>query len=201
MKLKFALLALAALALLLFGCVDKAAPGGKPNIEGRPFKGGAEAKVLIVEFSDFQCPVCGRAYPINKAIVSEYGQRIKFVYKHFPIRSIHPFAQKAAEASECAGAQNKFWEMHDRMFENNEALDVSSLKQYAADIGLNTNQFNECLDSGAKARIVNDDLGEGAALGVDATPTFWVNGKWYRGLLNYDQFKSVIDAELQKSSS
>ena len=197
--MKIAIILLLAFSLLFLGCVDKVAPGGVPKTDGKPFKGSATAKVLIVEYSDFQCPVCGRAYPINKAIVNEYGQRIKFVYKHFPIRSIHPFAQKAAEASECANDQGKFWEMHDRMFENNEALDVSSLKQYAADIGLDTSKFNQCLDSGAKAGLVNDELGEGTALGVDATPTFWVNGKWYRGLLNYDQFKAILDAELQKN--
>jgi len=187
------------LPLILSGCVDKVQPGAGPSIEGKPFVGGADAGVVIVEFSDFQCPVCGRAYPVVKQVEAAYGDSIKLVYKHFPIRQIHPFAQKAAEASECANEQGKFWEMHDILFQNQNALDIASLKQYARDIGLDSSAFNACLDSGSKVGAVAKDYQEGTALGVSGTPTFYINGQQYAGYLSFERFKSIIDGELAKA--
>jgi len=161
-----------------------------------PFKGPANAKVAMVEFSDFECPACGTAYGVIKQIAADYDGRIKIVYRDFPLTQ-HTFAFKSAEAGNCANEQGKFWEMHDIMFENQSALTISSLKKYAADIGLNTEQFNSCLDSGKYAAEVSGDIADGASFGVAATPTFFINNKKYSNM-SYAQFKAVIDAELAK---
>ncbi len=160
------------------------------------FLGSANAKVVMVEYSDFQCPACGAAEPTVQEIIKAYGSKIKFVYKHFPLTSIHINAQKAAESSECASAQGKFWEMHGKLFENQNALRISDLKSYAQQLGLNTTSFNSCLDSGAAASAVKADFNEGVAEGVRATPSFFINGRKIEGGQPFDEFKTVIDQEL-----
>ena len=156
----------------------------------------SQAKVIIEEYSDFQCPFCGRAVPVVKQIKEEYGGDISIMYKHFPLPN-HQFAQKAAEASECARDQEKFWEYHDKLFENQKELAVSDLKTYASDIGLDIEQFNECLDSGMKKDIVTRDLLDGQKKGVEGTPTFLINGIKLVGAQSFLEFKKVIDKELQ----
>ncbi len=160
------------------------------------FLGGANAKVVMVEYSDFQCPACGAAEPTVREVINAYGDKIKFVYKHFPLTNIHTNAQKAAEASECASAQEKFWEMHSRLFENQQALRISDLKNYAQQIGLNTTSFSQCLDGGAGATNVKADFNEGLAEKVRATPTFFINGRKIEGGVPFGEFKTVIDQEL-----
>jgi protein-disulfide isomerase len=155
------------------------------------------AKVTIVEFSDFECPYCGKAYDVLKQVLATYGNKIELVYKHFPL-SFHPNAQKASEASECAKDQNKFWEYHDKLFENQRALDVNSLKRYASELGLNIEKFNACLDSGEKAPIVQEDFNEGKNRGVTGTPTFFINDKMLVGAQPFEAFKQLIEAELAK---
>ncbi|MBI4044603.1 MAG: DsbA family protein [Candidatus Diapherotrites archaeon] len=162
-----------------------------------PFKGPVDAKVTIVEFSDFQCPACGEAYKTLKALFPEYSDRIKFVYKDFPLTQIHPYAQKAAEAGQCALEQGKFWEMHDKMFENQTGLSVSNLKNYAAEIGLEAESFNSCLDSAKMAGRVSSDASLGLRIGVNGTPTFYINGTRYQNM-PIIQFRQAIDAELAK---
>lgn len=200
MKNAFALFALAAFALLLAGCTDKT-PAGGPSIEGEPFTGGANATVTVVEFSDFECPVCGRFFPIMKQVEAKYGANVKIVFRQFPLRQIHPFAQKAAEASECAFDQGKFWEMHDTLFQNQNALDVASLKQYARDIGLNGEVFDACLDAGTKSGEVNDDYAAGSALGISGTPTVYVNNKQYVGYQSFERMQAIIDGELAAAAN
>ncbi len=163
-----------------------------------PFEGNEDAKVVIVEFSDFQCPACGAAFPIAKEVRESYGDQIKFVYKDFPLTNIHPYAWKAAEAGQCSLEQGMFWEYHDKMFENQNDLRVSKLKQYAADVGLNTAQFNSCLDSAKMYSSVSADQKEGLQLGVQATPTFFVNGRKYEGVQPFEKLQQLIDAELRK---
>lgn len=160
------------------------------------FLGSADAKVVMVEYSDFQCPACGAAEPTVEEVINAYGSKIKFVYRHFPLTSIHQYSQKAAEASECAGAQGKFWEMHGKLFANQNALRISDLKSYAQQIGLNTTSFNQCLDSGAAAANVKADFNEGLAEKVRATPTFFINGRKIEGGVPFNEFKTVIDQEL-----
>lgn len=154
-------------------------------------KGNPDAKVRIVEFSDFQCPACGIAYPTVKKIFEEFSSEIYFTYRHFPLRTQHPFAQKAAEASECAAEQGKFWEMHDALFENQQNLKVDDLKSYASGMGLDSEKFNACLASGKLASKVSADFSAGTALGVNSTPTFFINGQKYSNL-SYDEFKAII---------
>lgn len=168
------------------------------NAEEQHLLGNKDAKVKLVVYSDFQCPFCGRAYPILMKVVKDYGDKISFEFKQFPLSSIHPFAQKAAEASECAAEQNKFWEFHNKDFENQQSLSLSELKVWAGEIGLNTETFNSCLDSGKYASKVQVDLQAGEKLGVNGTPTTFINGQSVVGAQPYEAFKAIIDAELKK---
>ena len=144
--------------------------------------------VEIVEFSDFQCPACGVAYQQAKVFMQTAGDSVRFVYKHYPIAQLHPFAFKAAEASECAADQGKFWEYHDRLFENQQALQSGNLITYAQRLGLATATFTACLNSGVMAVRVIEDMAEADRLGVGATPTFFINGRKIEGVLTPAQF-------------
>ncbi len=125
-----------------------------------------------------------------------YGDQIKFVVRDFPLNSIHPYAQKAAEATECADDQGKFWEYHDLVFANQNAIDVDSLKGYAAELGLDTGTFDECLDEGKHSSEVGNDLEDGRASGVTGTPAFIINGQLVSGAQPFTVFQQVIDAAL-----
>ena len=160
-----------------------------------PFIGPEDAQVTIVEFSDFECPFCSRAYETVYEIKEAYEGQVKIVFKNFPL-SFHANAQKAAEASECAYDQGKFWEMHDIMFENQDALSVDDLKSYAEELGLDTEAFNECLDSGAKETAVSEDFEAGNEVGVTGTPAFFINGIELVGAQPYEAFQAIIDGEL-----
>lgn len=162
--------------------------------------GGKNAKVTIVEYSDFECPFCSRAYPTMKQVLDTYGDDVRLVYRHYPL-SFHPQAQKAAEASECAADQGKFWEYHDVVFENQALLagGVTQMKKWAADLGLNATRFNNCLDSGEKASKVLTQMNEGSALGVSGTPGFFVNGVSVVGAQPFSTFQQIIDQELAAS--
>jgi protein-disulfide isomerase len=168
------------------------------DLTGKTARGNENAKVVIVEFSDFQCPFCGRVQQTIEQILKDYNGSVKLYYKHFPLTQIHPYAQKAAEAAELAADQGKFWEYHDKLFQNQNNLDTESLKRYAAELGLDTNKFNKGLESGEKAAIVNKDLQEGLSLGVQGTPTFFINGRILVGAQPYSAFKQIIDEELKK---
>ena len=163
--------------------------------------GTENATVTITEFSDFQCPFCGQyTKDTEPQLISGYVDtgKVKILYKHFPLSQIHQFAQKAAEASECAGDQGKFWEYHDVLFQNQNALTRNDLKRYAANLGLNTTAFDACLDSGAMDGIVKQNYNEGVAAGVTSTPTFFVNNVKITGAQSFNSFKTAIDAELAK---
>ncbi len=163
-------------------------------------EGSANAPVTIIEYSDFQCPYCGRfetdAYPQIKAQYIDTG-KAKLIYKEFPL-SIHPNAEKAAEAAECALAQGQaqFWKLHDQMFANQNSLTVDNLKAWAAQLGLNAAQFNTCLDSGQMAAVVQQEEQEGQQAGVQGTPSFLINGKLVVGAQPFSAFQQAIDAAL-----
>lgn len=181
---------------------DTAAAAGPVDITvttADHMRGGKNAKVTIVEYSDFECPFCGRAHPTVKQVLDTYKDDVRIVYRHFPL-SFHAQAQKAAEASECAADQGKFWEFHDLVFENQDLLQggVPQLKKWAAELRLNTSKFNSCLDSGEKADKVQSQADEGAALGVTGTPGFFVNGISVVGAQPFSTFKKIIDDELAK---
>lgn len=167
-------------------------------------KGNANAKVTIVEFSDFECPFCGKfyeeTYPLILKNYVDTG-KVKIVFRDFPLTSIHPNAQKAAEATECAAEQGKFWEMHDKLFENQDSLSVDDLKKYAADLKLNTATFNSCLDSGKMTAEVEKDAQEGMSYGVTGTPAFFINGRLVSGAQEFSAFEAIIDEELAKASA
>ena len=141
-----------------------------------PVLGDENAEISIVEFSDFQCPFCARAHDdaLTQFRNSDYFKngKVNLVYKHFPLSSIHPYAQKAAEASACAQDQRKFWEMHDMIFANQQQMDVASLKSYAGQIGLNQAEFDSCLDGNKKASKVSNDLKQATDAGGQGTPHF-----------------------------
>jgi len=162
-----------------------------------PAIGPEDAPVLIVEFSDYQCPFCARsALETFPQILETYEGKIRLVFRDFPLTSIHSNAQKAAEAAECADDQGQFWAYHDILFQNQQALDLDSLKAYAQQLGLDTDAFNECLDSGQYASEVQNDLAQGQSYGVTATPTFFVNGRLLRGAQPFSAFRVAIEREL-----
>jgi protein-disulfide isomerase len=161
----------------------------------RPTKGPANAPVEIIEFSDFQCPFCERAFPVVGQVLSTYGDKIHFVYRHYPL-TMHPQARPAAEASQCAAEQGKFWEYHDQLFQNQSRLSDPDLKQHAAQLGLNTAQFNTCVDSHKYKSLVDADIHAGDEAGVNGTPAFFINGRVLSGAQPYSAFKRIIDDEL-----
>ena len=162
---------------------------------GQPFIGNEDAKVTIIEFSDFQCPYCEKGYTTMKEVLANYPDDVKIVFMNFPL-SFHDNAQKAAEASECAFAQGKFEEYHNMLFENQGALSVDDLKQYAVDLGLDTNEFNTCLDDGEMTDEVESDTAIGSANGVTGTPAFFINGEKIVGARPYADFETAIEEAL-----
>jgi protein-disulfide isomerase len=164
-----------------------------------PSQGKADAPVTIVEFSDFQCPFCLRVMPTLKDLRSKYGDKVRLVWKDFPLTQIHPQAFVAAQAGNCAREQGKFWEYHDKLFANQSALQPDSLKKYAADAGLDTAKFNQCLDSSKYEARIEDALAAGNRLGISSTPTVYVNGRMINGAQPIEVFESVIDEELSRS--
>lgn len=167
-----------------------------------PVLGNKNAKITIIEFSDYECPFCLKFYeetlPQLKKEYIDTG-KAKLIYRDFPL-DIHPNAQKAAEAAECAGEQSdkKYWEMHNKLFENQNALDSASLKKYAEEINLETNKFDDCLDSGKMKQEVLKDTQDGYDYRISGTPTFYINGKVIEGAQPFSVFKQIIDEELKK---
>lgn len=143
----------------------------------RPIKGVPEAKVKIVEYSDFQCPACKAATAAVKSLDEKYGYGISIEYKYFPLVSIHQNSFISAMAAECANDQGKFWEYHDKLFANQDNLGEPSLIKFAQELNLDTKSFQACLDSKAKSGLVRADMAEGSNLGIDSTPTFFINGE------------------------
>ena len=166
------------------------APPAKVDIKigDAPVKGPASAKVTVVEFSDFQCPFCGRVNPTLKEIEDQYKGKIKIAFRNLPL-PFHDKAHLAAEAALAANEQGKFWAMHDKLFANQQALDRPSLEKYAQEIGLNMNKFTAALDSGKFKDKVDSDAKEGAAVGATGTPTFFINGTRLVGAQPADKFK------------
>ena len=143
---------------------------------GDHVKGSANAQVTLVEYGDFECPHCGRAYPIVKEIQRRLGAELRFVYRHFPLRDVHPHAESAAEAAEAAGAQGEFWWMHDILFENQSQLDDLSLMSYAERTRLDVQRFAFELQGGTYSHRVQQDYVSGVHGGVQGTPTFFIDG-------------------------
>lgn len=161
-----------------------------------PAWGPEDAAVVIEEFADFQCPYCGRHSTETLPLIREaYGDRVRYVYRDFPL-GFHEFAQKAAEAGQCAHEQGLFWEYHDILFANQDALAVADLKGYAEQVGADMGEFSECLDSGKNAREVLLDVQDGQQGGVSGTPAFLINGLLVSGAQPFEQFQVVIEQAL-----
>jgi protein-disulfide isomerase len=139
-------------------------------------QGPAEAPVTLVEYGDYECPYCGAAYPIVKEVQARLGEKLRFVFRNFPITTSHPHAQQAAEAAEAAASQGRFWEMHDVLYENQKRLRDPDLRDYAEQLGLDLQKFDEDLAEHVHAARVREDFMSGVRSGVNGTPTFYING-------------------------
>lgn len=173
--------------------VDDVSPDDDPAL------GPDDALLTMVHFSDYQCPFSKSYFDETEPLIlANYGDLVRYVFRDFPLATIHPQAQKAAEAAQCAFDQGKFWEYHDVLFQNQKALEVVDLKAYAAALGLDESAFNSCLDSGKYAQEVDKDIEDGKSYGVLGSPTFFINGRKVVGALPYSTFQIVIEEELAK---
>jgi protein-disulfide isomerase len=161
-----------------------------------PSRGPANARVTIVEFSDFQCPFCQRAKPVLDEVEKRHPNDVRIVYRHLPLDSIHARARPSAEAAACAAEGNKFWEYHDRLFANTKALGDADLRKYAAEVGLDAATFDECVKTRRHQAAVEADVEEAKKLGITGTPAFVVNGILVSGYKTADEFDALIKEEL-----
>jgi protein-disulfide isomerase len=160
-------------------------------------KGPANAAIEIIEFSDFQCPYCTRANETVNEVLSHYGDKVSVVFRHFPL-SFHADAHLASQGAECAGEQGKFWEFHDMLFANQQALKAADMSGYATSLQLDIKEFDSCVSVGTHAEKVDNDMAAGSAVGMNGTPGFYINGIPLVGAVPFDMFKEVIDAELAR---
>lgn len=174
-------------------------PSANLNNEEAPSIGNKNAKVTIIEFSDFQCPFCKEAHPIIKQMLQSYGNDVRFVFKHLPL-SIHRQAFSAAQAAFCAGEQGKFWQYHDALFAS-EDLSPEALDKFATGLNLDILKFKSCLKSENSRNAVLKDTQEAKKLGIDGTPAFIINGKLFHGILSFENFKTIIESELKSAQT
>jgi protein-disulfide isomerase len=163
-------------------------------------EGPENAEVTLVEYGDYECPHCGRAYPIVKRIQKHFGPRLRFVFRNFPLTQAHPEAEAAAETAEFAGAHGKFWEMHDLLFENQERLDGGLYQELARKLGLATPALSLALEDGLFADRVRADFSGGVRSGVNGTPTFFLNGVRYDGSWEFPELLLVVDQAVEAAS-
>ncbi|MFH0954641.1 MAG: thioredoxin domain-containing protein [Candidatus Micrarchaeota archaeon] len=167
--------------------------------------GKPDSKVTFVEFSDFQCPACGVAYPAAKQIQDRYSDRVRFVYQHFPLTQLHPLAVTSAEAAECAGQQGKFWQAHDLLFENQSfwttqespTYGPSGIRELFKDLNLDLQKFEDCWTNRKGLPAVQAGLDLGNKIGVAATPAFYINGQKIDGDYSFEHFKTEIENRLK----
>lgn len=165
---------------------------------GRPTLGPKDAPVTVVEFGDFQCPFCRRSEDTVKAMRKKYGDKVRLVFLDFPL-SFHDHAMQAASAARCAQAQGKFWQYHDALFADQSKLAPADLKATAKKLGLNTKEFDACLDKGKYDAAIKEDLAEGHKLNVNGTPTFFIDGRPLVGAQPLPKFEQIIDEELAQT--
>jgi protein-disulfide isomerase len=163
----------------------------KDHIQGK-----STARIELVEYGDYQCPYCGRAYPILKNIQRSLGDDLKFVFRNFPLSEMHPHAFNAALAAEAAALQGKFWEMHDIIFEHQQHLDDKSLLGYAKTVGLDLERFKKDIQTEALQNKVEQDFETGVRSGVNGTPSFFINGKKYNGDWELEPFEAFLRSQL-----
>jgi protein-disulfide isomerase len=161
--------------------------------------GKKTALVTIVEFGDFECPFCGIAEPVVRELVGEFGDELRFVFRHLPLSDVHPHAQLAAEAAEAAGAQGAFWPMHDLLFEHQNALEPQDLVRYAEELGLDGDRFRDDLRRRAYAPRVAEDVDDADASGASGTPTFFVNGRRHQGAYDIATLSAAVRAARERA--
>jgi protein-disulfide isomerase len=159
-------------------------------------QGPPEAEVTLVEYGDYECPHCGRAFPIVQRVQAHFGERLRFVFRNFPLAEMHPHAEAAAEAAEFAGAHGKFWEMHDRLFENQERLSDQLSLWLARELDLSATALTQALETGEFEPRVRSDFAGGIRSGVNGTPTFFIDGRRHDGSFDYEGLIAAIDAAL-----
>ena len=193
----------------MFKFVDTSGPDQQgsiladPTLNNDQIKGNPNAKVALVEYSDFECPACAMYYPIIKQLNEEFGNDMKFIYRHFPLAQ-HKNAESTAYVAEAAGIQDKFWEMHDLIFENQDEWSVSDNSEdlfiaYAESIGLNIDKFNVDKNSEEVKTKVAEDYESGVRSKINATPTFYLNNKKVAGVTNYEGFQELIKQAIKES--
>jgi protein-disulfide isomerase len=161
---------------------------GRDHVQGRP-----EAPVTLVEYGDYECPYCGAAYPIVKQVQERMGERLRFVFRNFPISTSHPHAEQAAEAAEAAGAQGRFWEMHDLLYENQDRLEEAHLRGYAERLGLDVEAFDRDLAEHVHAARVRKDFMSGVRSGVNGTPSFYINGAKHNDSYDFEPLLAALE--------
>ncbi len=164
-----------------------------------PAKGGVEATVTIVEWSDFECPYCKRVVPTLERLLDAYPEQVRLVFRHFPLVRSHPNAQAAAEAGVCAQEQGAFWELHDLMFEEQDALSAEDLAAKAERAGMDAEAFASCVERPEVAQRVHADRRAGARLGVDGTPALFINGRPLTGAVGYEAIAEIVDDEIERA--
>jgi len=158
-------------------------------------QGPIDAPIMLLEYGDYECPYCGEAYPVVKAIQKRLKDRLCFAFRNFPLVNSHPHAQHTAEAAEAAGAQGRFWEMHDLLYENQDALEDEDLAGYASVLGLNAEKLMSQVADGAHAARIREDFRSGARLDVNGTPSFFINGVRYNGGPGVEELLAALTAE------
>jgi protein-disulfide isomerase len=157
-------------------------------------QGSADAKYTLVEYGDYECPHCGHAYPIVKRVQKHFGKKLRFVFRNFPLAEMHPHAESAAESAEFAGAQGKFWEMHDALFENQQQLGGALYLKLAQQIGLSPQDLRAAVEQREYLPRVKADFTGGVRSGVNGTPTFFINGKRHDASFEYEDLVAAIEA-------
>lgn len=173
----------------------------KTGIEGAPIKGATDAPVTIIEFSDFHCPFCSKVQSTLNQVLARYGDKVKLVYRHYPIDQLHPQAHRAAEAAACANEQGQFWTYHDKLYANGPDANPDKLRSLAQSSGLDVPAFVQCLSSGKHRTTIQKDINEALRLGINGTPAFIINGRWLSGAQPLENFIRVIEEELAQTAS
>ena len=175
------------------------APHAEISLKDTPVRGRPDAAVTLLEYADFECPYCQQIQPVVDKLMAEYKERVAFGYKDAPL-PMHARAQKAAEAAHCAGTQGKYWEYHSLLMSKKQ-LDLPQLKEQARQLQLDGGVFDKCLDSGEQSNLVRAQLSEAAGLGVQGTPTFFINGRVISGVVSYEALRGVVEEELAATAA
>jgi protein-disulfide isomerase len=162
-------------------------------------QGKDTSPLTLLEYGDYECPYCGQAYPIIKQVQKHFGSKLRFVFRNFPVSQIHPHAQHAAEAAECAATQNKFWEMHDYLYEHQQALDDQHLEKYASELALDLARFKNDMSMHVHAARVREDFLSGVRSGVNGTPTFYIDNTRYNGSWDLETLLETLRSAIKKA--